>query len=122
MTRGGPVRRWSPVRRGVFPALLGLFAGCAAMESVPPERLAELEARSKACAEALPAIARYDVDRFGAVHASATGSEADVYERNFQDCVARRGRWTTWTPGQPAPMLEPPGTDKPDASPGLRVP
>lgn len=110
------------MRRKVLPALLGLLAGCAAMESAPPERLAELEARSKACAEALPAIARYDVDRFGTVRASAIGSEADVFERNFQDCVARRGRWTAWMPGQPAPMLEPPGTEKPDPSPGLRVP
>jgi hypothetical protein len=114
--------RRSLVRRGVLPALLGVLAGCAAMESAPPEQLADLESKSKACAEALPAVSRYDVDRFGAVHASATGSEADVIERNFQDCVARRGRWTTWMPGQPAPMLEPPGPDKPDPSPGLRVP
>jgi hypothetical protein len=50
--------------------------------------------QGQACAEALPAIARYEVDRFGAVHASATGSEADVVERNFQDAslVGAAGR------------------------------
>jgi hypothetical protein len=92
------------------------------MESVPPERLDELRARATACAEALPAITRHDVDRFGAVRASARGPEPDVIERNFGDCVARRGRWTTWTPGQPAPMLEPLGPDNPDAQPALRLP
>jgi hypothetical protein len=92
------------------------------MESAPPERLAELRANATACAEALPAITRYDVDRFGAVRASAGGPEADVIERNFLDCVGRRGRWTTWGPGQPAPMLEPLGTENPDPEPGRRVP
>jgi hypothetical protein len=99
-----------------------LLAGCAAMESAPPERLAELRARARACGEALPAITRYDVDRFGAVRASAGGPEPDVIERNFAECVAGRGRWTKWAAGQPAPMLEPLGTENPDPEPGRRVP
>jgi hypothetical protein len=110
------------MRRVVLSGLVGLFVGCAAMESVPPERLDELRIRAKACSEALPAVAHWDVDRFGAVRASAGGPEPDVMERNFGDCVARRGRWTAWTPGQPPPMLEPIGTETPDPSPALRVP
>jgi hypothetical protein len=110
------------VRRALFPALLCLLAGCAAMESAPPERLAELRTNAQACSEALPAISRYDVDRFGAVRVSAAGPEADVIERNFFECVARRGRWATWVPGQPAPMLEPLGTENPDPEAGRRVP
>jgi hypothetical protein len=102
--------------------LSGLLAGCASMESAPPERLAELRASAQACSQALPAVSYYDVDRFGRVRASAQGAEADVIERNFHDCVGRRGRWTTWAPGQPAPMLDPPGTENPDPSPALRVP
>ncbi len=101
---------------------IGLLAGCASMESAPPERVAELRASAQACSQALPAVSSYDVDRFGRVRVSARGSEADVIERNFHDCVGRRGRWTTWAPGQPAPMLDPPGTDNPDPSPALRVP
>ncbi len=102
--------------------LCGLLAGCAAMESAPPERLAELRASAQACSQALPALTSYDVDRFGRVRASAQGPEADVIERNFFDCVGRRGRWATWVPGQPAPLLDPPGTENPDPSPALRVP
>jgi hypothetical protein len=92
------------------------------MESAPPDRLNDLRAKARACSEALPTISQYDVDRFGRVRASAQGPEASVIERNFFDCVAARGRWTTWMPGQPAPMLEPPGTENPDPSPALRVP
>lgn len=92
------------------------------MESAPPERLAELRASAQACGQALPAVSYYDVDRFGRVLVSAQGTEAGVIERNFHDCVARRGRWTTWAPGQPAPLLDPPGSDNPDPSPALRVP
>jgi hypothetical protein len=103
-------------------AALGLLAGCASMESAPPERLAELRASAQACSQALPAVSYYDVDRFGRVLVSAQGTEAGVIERNFHDCVARRGRWTTWAPGQPAPMLDPLGSDNPDPSPALRVP
>jgi hypothetical protein len=102
--------------------LSGFLAGCAAMESAPPERLAELRASAQACSQALPAVSHHDVDRFGRVQVSAQGPEADVIERNFYDCVARRGRWTTWAPGQPAPMLDPPGPENPDPSPALRVP
>ena len=102
--------------------LVGLLTGCASMESAPPERLTELRASAQACSQALPAVTYHDVDRFGRVRASAQGPEADVIERNFHDCVGRRGRWTTWSPGQPAPMLDPPGTENPDPSPALRVP
>ena len=92
------------------------------MESAPPERLAELRASGQACAEVLPAVTSHDVDRFGNVRVTAGGPEADVFERNFRDCVARRGRWTSWAPGQPAPMLDPLGPDNPDTSPALRIP
>jgi hypothetical protein len=117
---GRPAR--SAVRRALRLGVLGLLAGCAAMESVPPERRAELEARAKACGEALPTISRYDVDHFGRVSATAQGAEADVIERNFMDCVFTRGRWGSWVAGQPAPMLEPLGPDNPDPSPALRIP
>jgi hypothetical protein len=103
-------------------SLSGLLAGCAAMESAPPERLAELRASGQACSQALPAVSHYDVDRFGRVRVSAQGPEADAIERNFHDCVGRRGRWATWSPGQSAPLLDPPGTENPDPSPALRVP
>jgi hypothetical protein len=102
--------------------LSGLLAGCAAMESAPPERLAELRVSGQACSQALPAVSHYDVDRFGRVRVSAQGPEADAIERNFHDCVGRRGRWATWAPGQSAPLLDPPGTENPDPSPALRVP
>jgi hypothetical protein len=102
--------------------LVGLVSGCASMESAPPERVAELRASAQACSQALPALTSHDVDRFGRVRASAQGPEADVIERNFHDCVGRRGRWATWSPGQPAPMLDPPGAESPDPSPALRVP
>lgn len=110
------------MRRAIGLLLLGLLAGCAAMESAPAERQAELRASAQACNEALPAVTWHDVDRFGNVRVSAGGPEPEVIERNFRDCVARRGRWTTWAPGQPAPMLEPPGTENPDAQPALRIP
>jgi hypothetical protein len=102
--------------------LSGLLAACAAMDSAPPERVAELRASAQACSQALPAVSYYDVDRFGRVLVSAQGAEAAVIERNFHDCVGRRGRWATWSPGQPAPMLDPPGAENPDPSPALRVP
>jgi hypothetical protein len=110
------------VRRVLHLGLLGLFAGCASMSSAPPERLAELRATAQACAEALPDVTRHGVDRFGNVQVAAGGPEPDVIERNFRDCVARRGRWATWMPGQPAPMLDPLGTENPDPQPSLRLP
>jgi hypothetical protein len=119
---GGATNRRSLVRCVVVPGLIGFIAGCAAMEGAPPERLAELRTKARACNEALPEISRYDVDRSGAVWGSATGSDAALIERNFQDCVFGRGRWTSWAAGQPAPMLEPLGPDNPDPNPGLRVP
>jgi len=105
--------------RGATFLLLGLaslLAGCASMESAPPERLAELQSKTQACGAALPDISEYDVDRFGRVRASAQGPEASLVEQNFYDCVAARGRWTTWTAGQPPPMLEPIGMENPDPS------
>ena len=110
------------MRRAIFPGLVSLLAGCAAMQSAPPERLAELRSQATACSEALPAISHYEVDRFGIVRASARGPEAGVIERNFLDCVLGRGRWVEWVPGLPAPMLEPLGTENPDPDPGRRVP
>jgi hypothetical protein len=110
------------VRRAIGVGLLGLFVGCASMESVPPERLDALRTSAEACKEALPAVTYQAVDRFGNVQVSAGGPEPAVIERNFRDCVARRGRWATWAPGQPAPMLEPLGTDAPDPQPALRLP
>jgi len=121
MTWCGSVNQ-SPLRRAIFLSLVSLLAGCAEMESAPPERLTNLRTKAQACSEALPAISQYDVDRFGRVRASAQGPDAGVIERNFVDCVAARGRWTTWVPGQSAPMLEPLGTENPDPSPALRVP
>jgi hypothetical protein len=111
------------VRRALLHlGLLGLLAGCAAMESAPSERLDALRASGQACSEALPDVTRHGVDRFGNVQVSAGGTEPEVIERNFRDCVARRGRWATWAPGQPAPMLEPLGADSPDPQPALRIP
>lgn len=110
------------MRRAILASLASLLAGCASMESAPPERLTELRAKATACNEALPAITYQDVDRFGRVTAAAAGPEADVIQRNFQDCVFARGRWTQWTAGQPAPMLEPLGPDNPEGSPALRIP
>jgi hypothetical protein len=110
------------MRRAILSGLVSLLAGCAAMQSAPPERRTELRTKATACSEALPAISQYDVDRFGTVRASARGPEADVIERNFFDCVSGRGRWVKWVPGQPAPMLEPLGTENPDPEPGRRVP
>jgi hypothetical protein len=110
------------MRRAILGSLAGLLASCASMESAPPERLTQLRTKATACSDALPAITQHDVDRFGRVTAAAGGPEADVIQRNFQDCVFARGRWVQWTPGQPAPMLEPLGPDNPDPSPGLRVP
>jgi hypothetical protein len=122
LVSGGVVNRRSLARCAVIPGLVGLLAGCAAMEGAPPERVAELKTKAAACSEALPEIRQYGVDRFGAVQASATGSDAALVERNFQDCVFGRGRWTSWAAGQPAPMLEPLGPDNPDPNPGLRMP
>jgi hypothetical protein len=110
------------MRRAILPGLVSLLAACAAMESAPPERLAELRAKATACSVALPDITQYDVDRFGRVRMVAGGSEPDVIERNFLDCVFVRGRWAQWKAGQPAPMLEPLGTDNPDPEVGRRVP
>jgi hypothetical protein len=119
LTRGSS-QRFLPTR-AILLGVVSLVAGCAAVDSLPPERLAELRSKAKACSEVLPDIARYDVDRSGNVQASAGGTEAALIERNFQDCVAARGRWTTWVAGQPPPMLEPLGTENPD-SPALRIP
>jgi hypothetical protein len=121
MTWSGSVNQ-SPLHRVIFLSAVSLLTGCAAMESAPSERLTDLRTKAQACSEALPAISQYDVDRFGRVRASAQGPEAGVFERNFFDCVSARGRWTTWLPGQPAPMLEPLGTDPPDPNLGVRVP
>ena len=92
-----------------------LLAACA-VESVPPERLTEIRAKAQACQDALPDVSRYNVEGSGQVWVMAQGPEAGVIARNFQDCVAARGRWGTWTAGQPAPMLEPIGTENPDPS------
>lgn len=110
------------MRREIALGLLGLLAGCASMESAPSERLDALRAGAQACGEALPAVTYHAVDRFGNVQVSAGGSEPAVIERNFRDCVARQGRWATWAPGQPPPMLEPIGPDNPDPQPALRLP
>jgi hypothetical protein len=109
-------------RRAIAIGLSGLLASCAATESMPPEQLSALRAKAQACNDALPDVARHDVDRFGRVEAYAQGAEADVIHRNFLDCVHARGRWTTWAPGQPPPMLDPIGPDNPDPNPALRVP
>jgi hypothetical protein len=116
------VKRRIIMCRAILASLASLLVGCASMASAPPERLTELQSRATACGEALPAITYHDVDRFGRVTAAAGGSDADVIQRNFQDCVFARGRWAQWTAGQPAPMLEPLGSDNPDASPALRIP
>ena len=108
--------------RPILPGLVGLLAGCAAMQSAPPERLEELRTKARACSEALPAISSYGVDRFGNVQAVAQDPDAGLIERNFSDCLSSRGRWATWEAGQPAPMLEPPGADDPDPELGRRVP
>jgi hypothetical protein len=118
----GSINRRSFRCRVIVPGLMCALVGCATMESVPPERLSELRSKATACSDALPAISHHGVDRFGAVRASATGPDADLIERNFQDCVFGRGRWAAWVAGQPAPMLEPLGTDDPDPTPGRRVP
>ena len=123
MTRlASPDVMWSGRRRAIAIGLSGLLAGCAAMDSMPPEQLSALRAKAQACNEALPDITHHDVDRFGRVQAYAQGPEADVIHRTFLDCVAAQGRWTTWAPGQPPPMLEPIGPDNPDPNPALRVP
>jgi len=96
-----------------------LLAGCAT-ESAPPERLTALRTKGEACKEALPDVSQFNVDGSGSVWVTAQGPEAAVIERNFQDCVAARGRWTTWTAGQPPPMLEPLGTENP--SPSVPIP
>lgn len=92
------------------------------MESAPSANLDALRASAQACGEALPDVAYHAVDRFGNVQVSAGGAEPPVIERNFRDCLARRGRWADWAPGQPAPMLEPLGTENPDPQPALRIP
>jgi len=92
-----------------------LLAACAT-ESVPPERLTELRTKGGACKEALPDVTQFNVDGAGQVWVIAQGPEASMIERNFHDCIASRGRWATWTAGQPPPMLEPLGTDNPDPS------
>jgi hypothetical protein len=116
------MNRRSTMRRAILPGLVILLTGCAAMESAPPERLADLRAKATACSEALPDVTQHDVDRFGRVRVVARGPEADVIERNFLDCVLVRGRWAQWKAGQPAPMLEPLGTDNPDPEVGRRMP
>ncbi len=110
------------LRRAILPGLVTLLAGCASMQSAPSERLEELRAKARACSEALPAISSYGVDRFGNVQVVARDPDAGLIERNFSDCLSSRGRWATWEAGQPAPMLEPPGTDNPDPDLGRRVP
>lgn len=122
MTPLGALNPTSPRRQAIVLSLASLLAGCAATESMPPEQLSALRAKAQACNEALPDITHHDIDRFGRVQAYAQGPEADVIHRNFLDCVAARGRWTTWAPGQPPPMLEPIGPDNPDPNPALRVP
>jgi hypothetical protein len=129
MTRFASLRftsalRFTPAVRGwaVTLSVAALAAGCAAMESLPPEQLSALQAKAQACSEALPDVTHHAVDRFGRVQASVQGPEAELIHRNFLDCVAARGRWTTWAPGQPAPMLEPLGSDAPDPNPALRIP
>ena len=119
---GSAVNQRPLLRRAILASLAGFLAGCASMEPVPPERLNDLRTKAEACSKALPTISQYDVDAFGHVRASAQGPEASEIERNFFDCVAARGRWMTWMPGQPPPMLEPLGTENPDPNPGLRVP
>ena len=101
--------------RAIVLGAASLLAACAT-ESVSPERLTEVRAKAEACKDALPDVSRYDVDGAGQVWVVAQGPETAVIERNFQDCVAARGRWATWTAGQPPPMLEPLGTDNPDPS------
>ena len=101
--------------RAILLGAAGLVAACAA-ESVSPERLAEIRAKAGACQEALPDVSRYNVDGSGQAWVVAQGPEAGLIERNFQDCLAARGRWARWTAGQPPPMLEPLGADNPDPS------
>ena len=96
-----------------------LLAACATA-SVPSERLATIRTKAEACKEALPDVSQFNVDGSGSVWVIAQGPEVAVIERNFQDCVAARGRWTTWTAGQPPPMLEPLGTENP--SPSVPIP
>ena len=114
------------VKRSQHPAVLlgamGLLAACASVDTAPPERIADLRAKGKACNQALPDVAHFDVDRYGEVQVWARGPEAALIERNFRDCVAAQGRWAKWAAGDPAPMLDPPGPDNPDANPGLRIP
>ena len=100
--------------RALILGAASLLAACASVDSVPPERLAEMRMKGQACKEALPDVNQFNVDDSGRVWAMASGPEANVIERNFQDCVAARGRWTTWTAGQPPPMLEPLGEDSPN--------
>jgi hypothetical protein len=102
-------------RRALVLGVASLLAACAT-ESMSPERVSELRAKGDACKEALPDVSQFNVDGSGRVWAIATGPQSNLIERNFQDCVAARGRWTTWTAGQPPPMLEPLGEDNPDPS------
>ena len=96
--------------------LLGAASLLAACATESPERLSQLRTKAQACNEALPDVTQHNVDGTGRVWAIAQGPEASVMERNFLECVAAQGRWTTWTAGQPPPMLEPLGTDNPDPS------
>ena len=99
--------------RALILGAASLLAACAT-ESVPPERVSQLRTKGQACREALPDVTQFNVDSSGRVWAIAQGPESNVIERNFLDCVAARGRWTTWTAGQPPPMLEPLGEDAPN--------
>jgi membrane-bound lytic murein transglycosylase B len=108
----GLMSRWG---RALAIGAASLLVACAT-ESVPPERLTALRTKAQACQEALPDVNRFNVDGSGSVWVIAQGPEAAVIERNFQDCVAARGRWATWTAGQLPPMLEPLGTDNPNPS------
>ena len=99
MTRFASLRftsalRFTPAVRGwaVTLSVAALAAGCAAMESLPPEQLSALQAKAQACSEALPDVTHHAVDRFGRVQASVQGPEAELIHRNFLDCVKSRKR------------------------------
>ena len=113
---------WSGRRRAIAIGLSGLLAGCAAMGSMPPEQLSALRAKAQACNEALPDITHHDVDRFGRVQAYAQGPQAERHPPELPRLVAARGRWTTWAPGRPPPMLDPIGPDNPDPNPRFASP
>jgi hypothetical protein len=119
-------------RRAIAIGLSGFLAGCAAMDSMPPEQLSALRAKAQACNEALPDITHHDVDRFGRVQAyaqgrrrtSSTGTSSTASRPGAVDDVGARPAPADARPhrtGQPGPRIRAVSPDPSSGPAGRRA-